>query len=236
MDISLAQNEVLSNLWAAYKKSPEFNRGQTFAIPAHHVLIEKREELGLLMIVRRFRNSLKDTHNYNIKLGHRTVGDWISEWKNMHTTLFQYVLVKKGEFRDINVRFGDAGEEELYKIPIYQLVPKEMNMLAYNIGERLNTKVEHSIESICRVLAYVHYQFIRIHPFSDGNGRIGRILTDQLAMYYGLPPALAGYPRHNPEKRLQYHNAIKTCVYDPDCTDLANWIRGFIQQQIDSLA
>lgn len=35
-------------------------------------------------------------------------------------------------------------------------------------------------------LAYVHYQFETIHPFSDGNGRVGRMLISVMAVSKGL--------------------------------------------------
>ena len=51
-------------------------------------------------------------------------------------------------------------------------------------------------------LALVHYQFETIHPFADGNGRVGRMLTSLMALTEGLldMPALYMSPELEPRK------------------------------------
>ena len=49
-------------------------------------------------------------------------------------------------------------------------------------------------------IAYLHAEFESIHPFIDGNGRIGRVLNNYLLIREGLPPIIV----RNKEKEIYY--------------------------------
>ena len=54
-------------------------------------------------------------------------------------------------------------------------------------------------EAVIEVAGWAHSEWVRIHPFANGNGRTARILTNAILMRYGLPPALRLRPRpHGP--------------------------------------
>jgi fido (protein-threonine AMPylation protein) len=53
-------------------------------------------------------------------------------------------------------------------------------------------------------IADVHARFERIHPFRDGNGRVGRLATNLLLVRHGYPPAVI-YKRD----RTRYLNALR---------------------------
>jgi hypothetical protein len=66
---------------------------------------------------------------------------------------------------------------------------------------RLPNAAEPRIEA----LASLHAEFERIHPFIDGNGRVGRLLTNLLLVRLGYPPAII-YKRDRP----RYLRALQT--------------------------
>jgi Fic family protein len=62
------------------------------------------------------------------------------------------------------------------------------------IGQELNVDQLAAIVDLC---AWVHAEWVRIHPFANGNGRTARLWANSLAMRYGLPPFIRLRPRPN---------------------------------------
>ena len=52
--------------------------------------------------------------------------------------------------------------------------------------------------------AVVHNQFENIHPFRDGNGRVGRILLNNILIKHGLPPINISF-----KNRIEYYRTLK---------------------------
>ncbi|HET7027305.1 MAG TPA: Fic family protein [Candidatus Limnocylindrales bacterium] len=51
------------------------------------------------------------------------------------------------------------------------------------------------LTAVIRLCAFVHGEWVRIHPFANGNGRIARVWANWLAVRYGLPPFVRIKPR-----------------------------------------
>ena len=51
------------------------------------------------------------------------------------------------------------------------------------------------LEAILEACAWAHAEWVRLHPFTNGNGRTARLLANYLAMRYGLPPFVRLRPR-----------------------------------------
>ncbi len=56
----------------------------------------------------------------------------------------------------------------------------------------------HSDEQLFKIIelcAWAHAEWVRIHPFANGNGRIARIWSNYIALRYGLPAFIRIRPR-----------------------------------------
>ena len=91
---------------------------------------------------------------------------------------------RPGEFRQVQNWIGPEGcnlEEALYVPPSVD----EMNEALASLEKYLNRK--DNLPPLIRV-GLVHYQFEAIHPFIDGNGRIGRLLIILLLCAWDILP------------------------------------------------
>lgn len=73
-----------------------------------------------------------------------------------------------------------------------------------------------SLDEIARAIAIVHTELVLIHPFREGNGRVGRLLAVLMGLQAGLPPLYFGDIRG--QKRQEYFAAVRAGVgrdYEP---------------------
>lgn len=49
--------------------------------------------------------------------------------------------------------------------------------------------------AVLRLAAEVHGEWVRIHPYANGNGRVARVWANWVALRYGLPPFVRIKPR-----------------------------------------
>lgn len=61
--------------------------------------------------------------------------------------------------------------------------------------ERLDDLNEDGLHAVVDAAAWAHVEWIRIHPFANGNGRTARLLANSILERYGLPPVLRTRPR-----------------------------------------
>lgn len=79
----------------------------------------------------------------------------------------------------------------------------------YQFLDNLNFKISiaESFQDHLDCLIFAHYEFVRIHPFVNGNGRTGRILMNLVGLKLGYQP-LELYHRGG-ESRKVYIEAMK---------------------------
>jgi Fic family protein len=107
-----------------------------------------------------------------------------------------------GNFRRIQHHIGT----EHSTIETARFVPPPFPQMVDNLDElEFYIQAPHEPEPLIK-LALIHYQFETIHPFMDGNGRIGRLLITLLLCHWKLlrTPLLymsSYFEKHGPEYR-----------------------------------
>lgn len=145
--------------------------------------------------------------------------------KDTHRTLLQGVRGAHklpGEFRTSQNWIGGASLKSAVFIPPHcEDVPDLMADL-----ERFLNDQSQPVPDLIKI-GIAHYQFETIHPFLDGNGRIGRLLITLYLVSTGLlvKPSLylsAFFEKH---RQLYYDNLSRARTHN----DLSQWLKFFLE-------
>ncbi|MGX2971466.1 Fic family protein [Helicobacter sp. T3_23-1059] len=118
--------------------------------------------------------------------------------KHFHALCLENLLDNKGEFKKVpNVIIGATFET----LPPYQ-VPTAMQEWCNNLYHRFENAKNDDDKLQAILESHIHFE--KIHPFSDGNGRIGRLLIVYSCIEQNLPPAII-----QKDSKAQYISIIR---------------------------
>jgi Fic family protein len=126
--------------------------------------------------------------------------DNLSDLLKAHKLLMKGILSTAGSFRSVNVGVGSS-DGVSHVAPPHGVVPDLMS----NLFDWLKNSDEHPLIKSC----VFHYEFEFIHPFSDGNGRIGRLWQSVILYHWRdvfIVMPTESIVRDNQE---QYYNALE---------------------------
>ena len=105
----------------------------------------------------------------------------------------------KGELRLFNVSAGRGGKSYM----AWQKVESKLAEFCSWLNEKRNTISKNDIEAVYALSFEAHYRLVYIHPWSDGNGRMSRLLMNMIQKEFGVLPSVV-----KKEKRAEYIKSL----------------------------
>ena len=96
-----------------------------------------------------------------------------------------------------------AGKFRTYFVTIAGHIPPDWREVKSSIA-KLISFINKSKMNPVELAARSHYRFEKIHPFGDGNGRIGRLLMNRILWHSKYPMLIVEY-----KKRRSYYKTLK---------------------------
>ena len=112
--------------------------------------------------------------------------------------------VKIGEYKSQPNHVQTITGEIFYYATPEETPAKMMDLIQWYRAELEKTDTQKEEMHPVEIAARFHYQFVRIHPFDDGNGRMARILMNLTLMRYDYPPVVI-----KTTKKDEYFQALR---------------------------
>ena len=134
----------------------------------------------------------------------------------LHSILMNGIRDDAGLYRNHGVRIvgSDVPTANYLKVPVL------MKEVVGDINKKQKDNVSH--------VSNIHARFEQIHPFSDGNGRIGRLILVAMLLRENIAPATI----RQEGKRL-YYTCLRRAQLKDDFTQLEDFICGAVMVGFD---
>ncbi len=136
--------------------------------------------------------------------------------KDIHEILTENIM-QGGIYRNHEVRISGAAHTPPSGMEMYSQIKLFFEDLS--IRQDLNP---------IELAAWTHAEFVRIHPFPDGNGRTARLIMNYQLMAQGFLPVDI-----SKDSRLEYYNALEKYAAEADLSVFADFIAELEEKRLD---
>lgn len=137
--------------------------------------------------------------------------------KDIHALLMENIQVG-GVYRNAQVYISGAQHMPHPPQLMYQQVKEFYADLSWK-GRELNP---------VELAAWIHAEFVKIHPFTDGNGRTSRLIMNYQLMTDGFPPVSIAK-----EDRLEYFKTLEAYAVEGNLQPFAELVAGLVDRQME---
>ena len=184
-------------------------------------IINGKRVLGPPNEIREVKNAY-EAYNLLLTLDPFAIEDMLAA----HKVLMAGLAKEAGRFRLGGVGVF-AGKKLVHMAPPAKIVPEHMN----NLLHWVKVSDAHPLIKSC----VFHYEFELIHPFDDGNGRLGRMWQTLLLSRW--KPLFAWLPVEDliRERQQEYYDALSLCDKRADSTVFVEFMLRVIHDALSEL-
>ena len=142
------------------------------------------------------------------------------EIRKLHHKLLIAHQTVSGEYRNYNMMIRG------HRPTSYEKVPYKMVQL---VDRATTPEDEHPLEAI----AFFHLRLEKIHPFGDGNGRVGRIIINTMLAQAEYPPVL--FDVNDKERYYKTLEAYDGLQGNPQIEPMQIYLAELVIRQLDEL-
>jgi len=144
----------------------------------------------------------------------------LEDIKTWHRRWLGNVYEWAGDERSVNMSKGG------FTFAAAAQIPHSLNKLESDYLNRYTPCTDLNAEKLIEAIAIIHIEFILIHPFREGNGRLSRLLADVMAAQAGFQPL--DYSMWD-ENKGEYFSAIQQGV-DMNYEPMKKWVERALER------
>ena len=200
---TLDQGDIIENPWLEWKSNNIQKIITKDGVCLNYLkstdidYITKKEDYKLLEVY----SYLVENFDISKSFGMKTIQQW-------HKNIFSSIYPFAGDLRTVNMSKGDGIDAWEWRLNFLNGLPEFDKFL-----KNITSKEYDDIDKIIQDLAKLTCDFLFIHPFREGNGRISRLICDIILAKNGLP--MIGLNLKKSDSYIQVVHSGYECDYEP---------------------